>query len=195
MLAQLQLSEKDRWAVVQYLKNFSKRFKQEKPGQTVLIPPEPPAEPKLVALGRAKYEEAGYAECHGPDGKGQGPSAERLKDDWGNLISPADLTLKPFKSGPDPEDLYRTITTGLNGTPMPSYSAALSANDRWALVSYILSIATRERPREMMGLVGAETHGMMIDMRAAMAGMTSGGGMMGRGGGMMNRGMRDMMRR
>src|SRR6266567_1951483 len=30
MLAQLQLSEQERWAVVNYLKTFSKRFKEEK---------------------------------------------------------------------------------------------------------------------------------------------------------------------
>ncbi len=45
----------------------------------------------------------------------------------------------------------------------------------------------------MMGLVGEETQGMMIDMRAAMAGMMGGRGMMGRGGGMMDRNMKEMM--
>lgn len=78
---------------------------------------------------------------------------------------------------------------------MPSYAAVLSADERWALVSYILSIATQQRPRGMMGLVGEEVDGMHVDMRAAMAGMMGGRGMMGRGGGMMNRGMKDMMGR
>jgi hypothetical protein len=60
--------------------------------------------------------------------------------------------------------------------------------ERWALVSYVLSIATRDRPRGMMGLVGEEVQGMRIDMRAAMAGM------MGGRGGMMDRNMRDRMK-
>lgn len=77
---------------------------------------------------------------------------------------------------------------------MPSYAEALSPNDRWALVSYILSIATKEKPRGMMGLVGEEVDGMRIDMSAAMAGMMGGRGMMRGGGGMMNRDMRDMMK-
>ena len=77
---------------------------------------------------------------------------------------------------------------------MPSYADALTPRERWALVSYVLSIATRERPRGMMGLVGEEVQGMRIDMRAAMAGMMGGRGMMGRGGGMMDRNMRDMMK-
>ena len=194
MLAQLQLSEQERWAVVHYLKAFSKRFKEEKPGQAIAMPPAPSANAKLVALGKSKYEEAGCAQCHGPDGKGDGPSAKDLKDDWRNPISPSDLTLKPFKSGSSPEDLYRTISTGLNGTPMPSYAGAFSPKERWALVSYILSIATHERPRGMMGLVGEEVDGMQIDMRAAMAGMMRDKGMMGRGGGMMTRDMKDMMK-
>src|SRR5215471_14383376 len=196
MLAQLQLSEQERWAVVHSLKAFSKRFKEERPGHTVAIPRAPAPNGKLVALGKSKYEEAGCEQCHGPGGKGDGPSAKDLKDDWGNPILPADLTLTPLKSGPTPEDLYRTISTGLNGTPMPSYAKVLSAKERSALVWYILSIATHERPKGMMGLVGEETQAMMIDMRAAMAGMMGGQGMMGRGGrggGMMNRDMKGMM--
>ena len=195
MLAQLQLSEKERWAVTEYLKNFSSRFSDEKSPKPIFIPPKPSSSPKLVALGRAIYTEAGCAECHGVGGRGDGSSAKDLKDDWGNPILPTDLTLRPFKSGPDPEDMFRTISTGLNGTPMPSYAEALIPNDRWALVSYIFSIATKEKPRGMMGLVGEEIEGMRIDMRAAMAGMMGGRGMMGQGRGMMNRNMQDMMRR
>jgi hypothetical protein len=70
---------------------------------------------------------------------------------------------------------------------MASYAAALSQKDQWALVYYILSIATRERPRGMMGLVGEEIEGMRIDMQAAMAGMMGGRGMGRPGGGMMDR--------
>ena len=194
MLAQLQLSEQERWAVVRYIESSSKRFKEEKPGQAIAVLPAPSLNAKLVALGKTKYEEAGCPQCHGPDGKGDGPSAKGLKDDWGNPISPSDLTLKPFKSGPDPEDLYRTLGTGWNGTPMPSYADAFSPNERWALVSYILSIATKGKPRGMMGLVGEEVDGMQIDMRAAMAGMMGGRGMMRGGGGMMNRDMREKMK-
>ncbi len=46
----------------------------------------------------------------------------------------------------------------------------------------------------MMGLVGEETQGMRVDMRAAMAGMMGGRGMMRRGGGMMDRNRQEMMK-
>ena len=194
MLAQLQLSKKEAQVVVEYIKAFSHRFKNEKIAGPIAIPPKPDFSSSLIALGKSKYEQAGCAQCHGLDGKGDGPSAKSLEDDWGNSISPSDLTLKPFKSGPDPEDVYRTISTGLNGTPMPSYADAFSPKERWALVSYMLSIATHERPRKMMGLVGEEVDGMHIDMRAAMAGMMGGRGMMRGSGGMMNRDMREKMK-
>ena len=194
MLAQLHLSEKERWAVTDYIKTFSPRFKTEKPVEPLAISAKSSFNSQLRALGKAKYEEAGCGACHGANGQGDGPSSKEMKDDSGNPILATDLTLKPFKSGPDPEDLFRTISTGLNGTPMPSYGNALTEKERWALVSYIFSIATHERPRGMMGLVGEEVQGMRIDMRAAMAGMMGGRGMMGRGGGMMDRNMREMMK-
>jgi cytochrome c oxidase cbb3-type subunit 2 len=194
MLAQLHLSKEERLGLVQYVKTFSPRFEKQKPGQPISIPLRPHEDKEFIALGETLYKDAGCVSCHGSDGKGNGPSAAGLKDYWGLPIQPADLTLKPFKSGPDPEDLYRTLSTGLDGTPMPSYADSLTPKERWGIVFYILSIATHERPRGMMGLVGEETQGMMIDMRAAMAGMMDGKGMMGRGGGMMDRNMKEMMK-
>ena len=194
MLAQLHLSEKERWAVTEYLKTFSRRFKAEKVPEPITIPAPPPADAKLTVLGKKMYTDAGCPQCHGSGGKGDGPSANELKDDGGQSIAPTDLTLKPFKSGQNPADLYRTLSTGLNGAPMPSYADVLTPEERWSLVFYILSIATNERPRGMMGLVGEEVQGMRIDMRAAMAGMMGGTGRMREGRGMMDRNMRDMMK-
>ena len=195
MLAQLHLSESERWALTAYLKTFSERFKTEKPADPIAIPAEPSPTRDLITLGKRLYVDAGCAECHDTKGRGDGPSAKDLKDEAGNQIAPADLTVRPFKAGSKPQDLYRTISTGFNGTPMPSYSDVLSAKERWAIVHYILSIATREKPRGMMGLVGEEIDGMHIDMQAAMAGMMGGRGMMRRdGGSMMHRNMQDMMK-
>jgi mono/diheme cytochrome c family protein len=194
MLAQLHLSDGERRAVAEYLKTFSERFKTEKPLKPISIGTKPPFNAELTVLGKAKYQEAGCGACHGPEGKGDGVSSKDLKDDFGTPILPTNLTLKPFKSGPDAQDVYRTISTGLNGTPMPSYGNALTDKERWAIVSYVMSIATRDRPRGMMGLVGEEIDGMRVDMQAAMAGTMGGRGMMRRGGGMMDRNMDDMMK-
>ena len=43
-------------------------------------------------------------------------------------------------------DIFRTVSTGLNGTPMPSYRDAFPDADRWALSYYILSLSAFTDP-------------------------------------------------
>ena len=43
--------------------------------------------------------------------------------------------------GSEPEDIYRTLMTGLAGTPMPSYVDALEPDQAWDLVYYVLSLS------------------------------------------------------
>ena len=50
MLAQLHLSEKERWAVTEYLKTFSPRFKAEKTPEAISIPAQPSPNAKLIAF-------------------------------------------------------------------------------------------------------------------------------------------------
>ena len=82
------------------------------------------------------------ATCHGDTGKGNGPSAPTLMDDFGHRIEPRDFTRGPLKVGDTPEDLYRTFMTGLNGTPMPSFADSIQPDEAWALVSYVRSLRT-----------------------------------------------------
>ena len=138
MIPQDHLSDEEIGAVVQYIKSFSERFSREKPQAPVPIPVLPPKTPTLVASGRTIYKKAGCPECHGEGGKGDGPSARDLR------IKPADLTQRPLKGGATPQDLYRTLMTGLDGTPMPSYKDALEEEEFWALVFFIESLGGRE---------------------------------------------------
>lgn len=181
MIPQTHLSADDRWAVIQYLKGFSARFVKENPAEPVRLPP-PPADLRTKrAQGRQLYVDAGCVQCHGSEGRGNGPVASALRDAWGYPIRPADLTLRPLKGGSSPTDLYRTLSTGLNGTPMPSYHDALTEEEQWALVAYVDSLATSElrRSRGMMGMMGPgeESLGRMIEMRNRM-GMSGAGCMM-----------------
>ena len=66
-------------------------------------------------------------------------------DVWGFPIAPADLTQKHFKSGDRSEDLFRTISMGLDGTPMVGFRPALSELQIWELVSYLKSIKLTEK--------------------------------------------------
>lgn len=181
MISQTHLSVDERWAVVQYIKGFSIRFVRENPAEPVRLPPPPADLQAKREQGRQLYADAGCVQCHGVDGRGSGPSAQGLRDAWGHLIRPTDLTQRPLKGGSSPTALYRTLSTGLNGTPMPSYQDVLSAEELWALVAYVDSLATPERrvARGMMGMMGPgeEPLGRMIEMMNRM-GMQGAGCMM-----------------
>ncbi|MGY3617040.1 cbb3-type cytochrome c oxidase subunit II [Bradyrhizobium sp. USDA 10063] len=142
----------DRLAAIQYIKyelavdrsdpaKPYAYFKEEPPGPPLYIG-RPPA-PSEQMLNRAKdvWQNAKCWECHGRTGKGDGEKAPGLKDDLGFPSPPADLTAGQFKSGPTVEDIFRTMTTGLSGTPMPSYRDPLSEEDRWALSYYVLALS------------------------------------------------------
>ena len=74
-------------------------------------------------------------------GKGDGPSAPGLEDDSGLPIVPRDFTdAGQFVGSSDPQGIYQTFTTGLDGTPMPSFADFLDEDQRWQLVWYVISL-------------------------------------------------------
>ncbi len=163
MIGQNFLSEREQRAVVAYLKTFSKRFESEKPQEPVPIPQPPPRTPELIAKGRDLYQKAGCFACHGTEGRGDGPSASGLRDHWGYPIEPADLT-RPLKRGSSAEAIYKTLVTGLDGTPMPSYEGALTDEEFWALSFYVASLNTGilsewQRREEEAGQMVLHMHG------------------------------------
>ncbi len=136
-----ELSDKERLAVVSFIKTFSARFKDEQPEPPLAIGDPPRATPELIARGKELYQKAKCYQCHGQGGKGDGPSADELKDDFGFPIRPADFTRGQFKGGSGVRDVYRTMTLGLDGTPMPSFADAMSNDERWAISFYVLSLS------------------------------------------------------
>jgi len=170
MVPQRHLSTAERRAVIAYLKRFSERFVNERPQAPVEVPPPPPATSEVISKGRRIYQKAQCAECHGAGGRGDGPSAPTMKDDRGLPIAVTDFTRWPLKRGDAPEALYRTIATGLSGTPMPSYSDALEPSEMWVLVRYLESLAPKEtRPSLDQLLPGEETVGNTIEEEARRA--------------------------
>jgi cytochrome c oxidase cbb3-type subunit 2 len=55
------------------------------------------------------------------------------------------------------QDVYRTMTTGLSGTPMPSYRDAFPDEDRWALAYYVLALSAYTNPLTKQPLAISET--------------------------------------
>ena len=120
------LTEQDRWDLVDYVKTLSPRFKSEQAPASIDIPTAPYATVRdvpadVVREGRMVYRVLQCWSCHGNTGKGNGPSAATLFDDWEVPIRPFDFSTGNFKFGDSPADVYRTFNTGLNGTPMPSF--------------------------------------------------------------------------
>ncbi|MBI4055365.1 MAG: c-type cytochrome [Elusimicrobia bacterium] len=133
------LSEGERKALVAYVKELAGI--DEKPGKVIRVPPELAATSQTMAQGKAVYEKMGCAACHGPKGKGDGPSAATLLDSWDFPNPPNDFTRGIYKGGGSPSDLYLRFTTGMDGSPMPSFEESLTDTERWALVHYLKSLA------------------------------------------------------
>jgi mono/diheme cytochrome c family protein len=107
--------------------------------------PPPATTAQTIARGKEVYANTVCAQCHGPAGRGDGPAAPSLKDEDGRAIPSREFTDGVYRGGSERQDLYLRFSTGLDGTPMPSYAASIPAGDRWALVDYLLSL--KEPPR------------------------------------------------
>ena len=122
-----------------------------------------PGHDSFVQSGRLLFRgKANCVQCHGPTGLGDGQN--KNFDDWTNdwlktagvdpdekesykhfrdagafrprYISPRNLQLAVFRGGNRPEDIYRRIANGIEGTPMPS-APTLTSDEIWALVAFV----------------------------------------------------------
>jgi cytochrome c oxidase cbb3-type subunit 2 len=141
-----EVPDADRRAVIAYVKTFSPRWRQEPPPTPVTLPPPPPPSAERLARGRELYRTAKCFECHGDGGKGDGPSAAQLRDDFDRAVRPTDFTRGQFKGGAAVSDVFRGLTLGLDGTPMPSFGDAMSDDERWAIAYYVLSLSAWADP-------------------------------------------------
>jgi mono/diheme cytochrome c family protein len=119
------LTPQERVDVVAYIKKFSPDFDAAEEEAEIIDIPEPPASTaEFVAEGKNVFMTLDCYTCHGPKGKGDGNAAKGLKDAWGNPIKPMNLTSLQYKSGADAANIYRTLHTGFNGTPMSAFGGA-----------------------------------------------------------------------
>jgi mono/diheme cytochrome c family protein len=134
--------------IAYFLTTFSPDFsKPESVPQPIQLPSAPRSTNESIAAGKKAYEETGCVRCHGNLGRGDGPSAPTLTDDFGHPIRPADLAQDwTFRAGSTREDIFKTMSTGFNGTPMPSFADALTVEQRWAITDYIESLSGSSGP-------------------------------------------------
>jgi cytochrome c oxidase cbb3-type subunit 2 len=110
--------------------------------------PAPRDKDRLRALGRTLYQ-ARCAGCHGQNGDGRGAFAAGLS------VPPTNFVVGVYKlrstftgSIPTDDDLFRTVTRGIHGTPMLPWKQ-LSEEERWGLVYQLKAFSVRfreERP-------------------------------------------------
>lgn len=143
--------------IIEYVKTFSPRWqdKAEYPLDTVHVGVPVAMTTESVRRGRVAYIKAKCWECHGNQGRGDGPNATTQLDDKKNKLYTNDLThLWESKVGRTPELVWKVFTTGLNGTTMPSYRDALTEQERWDLSNYVIALADTRRPYDAMVISG-----------------------------------------
>ena len=139
------IPSEERIAVIQYIKTFSDRWKKEPVNPPIKIPTEPQITEATLAHGKQLFAE-NCAVCHGIKGRGQGPAADHIHDVWGHPLRPANFTLPAgvgggVKLGHDALHIYKTIMTGVGGTPMPPFALSkLTPEEVWDIVHYVQSL-------------------------------------------------------
>ena len=99
-----------------------------------------------LAQGRHLYENS-CASCHGASGRGDGPASRGMRP------SPPAIGDAATMSDVLPATMYRIVSVGISGTPMTGYAGGLTPEQRWNIVSYLVSLrATPEQIAEGEGL-------------------------------------------
>ncbi|MGR3310413.1 MAG: c-type cytochrome, partial [Candidatus Brocadiales bacterium] len=151
-----EFGEQERSSLVTYLKAFSEDFEYipEEEVERVEIEAAPQLDDEALKQGRELYVKMKCIECHGENGKGNGPAVGTHIDDWGQAIFPANLTEGwKFRRGNTITDVFTTFSTGFNGTPMPSYADSLSSEERWALAHYISTLSAKSSSNAIESVV------------------------------------------
>jgi mono/diheme cytochrome c family protein len=120
------------------------------------------------------------ATCHGETGDGKGAT---------QLDRPARSFMDGgFSFGNTPEALFRTISTGIPGTPMPGFDSSLSEEERRLVASHVVTLGppieevkeedmvldVRERPLIVRGLLPSLGEGLPAHPRGLLVGDPSG---------------------
>ena len=143
------LTETEIKQVVSFVKtNLVKDRKFDDPDEELTVidyGKQTPSSEESIAKGKEIFmTKAKCVECHGVEGRGNGNLTQR--DDWGFPIFPANLA-KPWnirgnrRDPYNPRNIFREVSTGLNGTPMPSFHDELSIEERWDVANFVMSLS------------------------------------------------------
>jgi mono/diheme cytochrome c family protein len=152
--------------IIQYLKTFSPRWKEEEPGERIQPTDDPWRGREAEGTLRGKKVYHGLARCQGchpafapkafiyeatkeltgsaaADFREDMYGSDLTESDFGVKLLPPDFTrseLRSIRADHRTEDLYRVIASGVGGTAMPTWRGSLPEEDIWALVRYVDSL-------------------------------------------------------
>ena len=103
---------------------------------------------EAIDQGKEIFTKNKCFECHGGEGRGDGNPT--MKDDWGFPIVAADWQQcwnfrGSRRDAFSPFNVVRTISTGLNGTPMPNFKDKITVEDRWKIAAFVNSLCPRKK--------------------------------------------------
>jgi mono/diheme cytochrome c family protein len=146
----IELTDQNRADLIAFIKSFSPRWKTEKPGTPITVPPEPKLTLESIRHGHELFEKLECWKCHGQEGYGDGPSAATLTDSNDQPIKPYDFAVGwRFKCGVTNHDLYKIFMTGLDGTPMPSFADVIKPEEAWDLVHFPRTLQVTHKSPEL----------------------------------------------
>ena len=172
-------------ALVQYLKTFSERWKNEEPGEPVAISPDPWVQEDLdAARERGAFVYHAVTECwqchpsyHSDtdilimrqelageptvDVTEATPfrtdlgESQFVQTQYGRVLPPDFLSDIP-RAGRSRGALFRTISVGVGGTPMHGWDTQLETSDLWAVVHYLRGLTDTSEIEA--GVIRARVH-------------------------------------
>jgi mono/diheme cytochrome c family protein len=144
------LTAQNRADLIAFIKTFSPRWKNEKAGDALNVPPEPKLTIESIKHGQGLFQKLECWKCHGQEGRGDGPSASTLTDSNDQPIPPYNFAAgSRFKCGVTNQDLYKIFMTGLDGTPMPSFGDVIKPEDAWDLVHFLRTLQVTHKSPEL----------------------------------------------
>ncbi|AKJ06591.1 mono/diheme cytochrome c family protein [Archangium gephyra] len=103
----------------------------------------PKATPELLSKGKSAF--TSYCQsCHGEKGEGNGPAGMYL------VPKPRNFGTEAFKKGDKPEEVFKTISTGIPGSAMVPFTH-LPEQERWALTHYVLELQKQGKAADAKG--------------------------------------------
>src|ERR1700685_2088332 len=144
-------TKQERADLVAWIKHYSPRWQTEKPGAAIVVPPEPEITADRIKAGQEVFNRVQCWKCHGVEGKANGPSASTLQDDLGRPILAYNFAEGGrFKCGETDSDLYKIFMTGLDGTPMPSFSDNIKPEEAWNLVFFLRTFMQQKSKEKVL---------------------------------------------